>query len=57
MKKIKIQGVNETVLYERMSNGLEVFLLPNENVKNFYMTFNTKFGSIHTEFKKDHAGS
>lgn len=51
MKKIKLNGVNEVVFTEVMSNGLRVFLLPNNKVKNFYMTFSTKFGSKHTEFK------
>lgn len=53
MKKIKITGVNEIVYEDVMPNGLRVFLAPNKNVKNFYITFNTKFGSIHTEFKRE----
>ncbi|MCH5167927.1 MAG: insulinase family protein [Erysipelotrichales bacterium] len=51
MKKIKIAGVNEEIITEVMSNGLRVFLLPNNKVKNFYMTFSTQFGSKQTEFK------
>lgn len=51
MKKIKINGVDEVIYTEVMPNGLRVFLLPNNKVKNFYMTFSTKFGSKHTEFK------
>ena len=51
MKKIKIAGVDEEIITEVMSNGLRVFLLPNNRVKNFYMTFSTKFGSNQTEFK------
>ena len=52
MKRIKIDGVDEKIIYEQMPNGLDVYLLPNKKVKNFYMTFNTKFGSLYTEFKK-----
>lgn len=52
MKKTKINGVNEELITETMPNGLRVFLLPNNRVKNFYMTFSTKFGSTITEFKK-----
>lgn len=53
MKRIKIDGVDEKIIYEKMPNGLDVYLLPNKKVKNFYMTFNTKFGSLYTEFKKN----
>lgn len=55
MKKIKMVGVDETLITETLSNGLKVYLLPNKNVKNFYMTFSTKFGSNDTEFKKINA--
>lgn len=52
MKKIKINGVKEELITETMPNGLRIYLLPNNRVKNFYMTFSTKFGSVTTEFKK-----
>lgn len=55
MKKIKINGVKEELITETMPNGLRIFLLPNNRVKNFYMTFSTKFGSVTTEFKKETA--
>lgn len=55
MKKIKMVGVDEALINETLSNGLKVYLLPNKNVKNFYMTFSTKFGSNDTEFKKTNA--
>lgn len=55
MKKIKINGVNEELITEKMPNGLRIFLLPNNRVKNFYMTLSTKFGSVTTEFKKETA--
>lgn len=51
MEKIKISGIEEVIYYETLSNGLQVYLLPNTNVKNFYITFNTHFGSMYTEFK------
>lgn len=53
MKKINISGINETLYHETLSNGLEIYLLPNKQVKNYYITFNTRFGSIDTEFKKN----
>lgn len=53
MKKIKITKTNEYLYYKKLNNGLELFILPNKNQKNYYITFNTKFGSMNTEFKKD----
>lgn len=52
MKKIKLVGVDETIISETLSNGLKVYLLPNNKIKNFYITFSTKFGSNDIEFKK-----
>lgn len=51
MKKITINQTNEILYYEKLNNGLEVYIVPNKNQKNFYITYNTKFGSINTEFK------
>ena len=51
MKEIKINKTNETLYYEKLNNGLEVYSVPNKFQKNFYITFTTKFGSINTEFK------
>ena len=53
MKKIKISKTNEYLYYKKINNGLEIFVLPNNNQKNFYITFNTKFGSNNIEFKKN----
>jgi len=53
MKKIKIDKTNEVLYYKKLNNGLELYVLPNINQKNFYITYSTKFGSINTEFKTD----
>ena len=53
MKKIKIIGTNEILFYDKLNNGLDIYVIPNNNQKNFYITYNVKFGSINTEFKKD----
>ena len=50
MKKIKIKGIDEFVYYEKLDNGLEVYLYTNDNVRNNYVTFTTKYGSIYNEF-------
>lgn len=52
METINYPRVEEVLYKETLSNGLEIYLIPNKNVKNFYMTFSTKFGSLYTEFKK-----
>ena len=51
MKEIKINKTNEIMYYEKLNNGLEVYIVTNVYQKNFYITFTTKFGSINTEFK------
>lgn len=55
MKKIKMVGADENILTDTLSNGLKVYLLPNNKVRNFYITFSTKYGSNDVEFKKANA--
>jgi len=57
MKKIKINKTNEFLYYEKLKNGLEVYVLPNMYQKNYYITFNTRFGSNNIEFKKNNETS
>ncbi len=51
MKKIKIAKLNETIFYDQLPNGLEVYMLPNNRVDKFYVTFNTPYGSVCTTFR------
>ena len=53
MKKIKLENTNDVLYYDKLDNGLEVYMLPNNNVNKFYLTLNTRFGSINTKFKYD----
>lgn len=53
MQKIKYTGTDEIVYYEKLDNGLEVYMYPVKTAKNFYLTFNTKFGSLDTRFKNE----
>lgn len=48
--EIKIKGINEIITYEKLDNGLEVYLYNKEDFHNNYVTFTTKFGSVNTEF-------
>lgn len=50
MKKIKLNGIEEEIFYEKLSNGLDVYLYSKEGITNNYVTFTTKFGSIYNEF-------
>ncbi|MBE6153733.1 MAG: insulinase family protein [Firmicutes bacterium] len=50
MKEINIDIVNEKLFYEKLDNGLEIYMVPNKKVKNIYATFTTRYGSIHDEF-------
>ncbi len=51
MKKITYSEVNEVVYYERLANGMDVYMYPQDRAKNFYLTINVKFGSVDTEFR------
>ena len=58
MKKINLKGLDMTVYTETLSNGLEIYMLPYKNKKNYYVTFATRYGSDVLEFtdvsKKTH---
>lgn len=50
MKKIEINKVDESLYYEKLPNGLEVYMVVKNDLKNYYVTFTTKYGSNHNEF-------
>ncbi len=51
MKKITYKDADEVVYYEKLNNGLEVYMYPKDTARNFYLAYNVKFGSMDTEFK------
>ena len=51
MKKIKLDNTDESLYYDKLDCGLEVYMIPNKNINKFYLTLNTRFGSINTKFK------
>ncbi len=53
MKKITINKINEDIYYEKLDNGLEIYLYTNDNIHNNYVTFTTKYGSIYNEFEDE----
>ena len=50
MKEIELIGLDKTVFYEKLDNGLDVYLIPYTDKKNYYISYATRFGSITTEF-------
>ena len=51
MKEIKINKLDETVYYDKAKSGLEIYMLVNEKVSNYYATLNVLYGSCDTKFK------
>lgn len=50
MKAIELKGLDQTLYYEKLENGLEVYMLPYKNKSNYAMHYLTKYGSIQTTF-------
>jgi predicted Zn-dependent peptidase len=50
MKIINYFGKEQLVYYEKLKNGLEVYILPNKNQANYHIEVVTKFGSGIKEF-------
>ena len=51
MNKVEILGTKESLYIEHLDNGLDIYMQPNDKVKNFYITLNVKYGSIYTNYK------
>lgn len=50
MKKIPLSKLDINIYYEKLENGLEVFIAPKDNVNNIYATYSTKYGSNKNDF-------
>ena len=48
MEKITLNNLDEYIYHDVTDEGLNIYMWVNKKVKNFYMTLNTKYGSIHT---------
>ena len=46
----EIKGTDVKVIYEKLDNGLEVFLIPYEDRKNYYVEYGVKYGAEIDEF-------
>ena len=54
MKKISLKGLDMDTFTETLDNGLEIYLLPYENKKNYFISYATRFGSDVLEFSDNH---
>ena len=52
MDSIKLKGIDETIYHEVLPCGLNIYMYPNNKVKNFSLSLMTKYGSTFTEFKR-----
>lgn len=50
MKKNKLKQFDLDLYSEVLDNGLLINIVPKSNLNNIYVTFSTKYGSIHDEF-------
>ena len=50
MKKINLNGLDMDYYLETLNNGLEIYMLPYTNKKNYFISFATRFGSEVVEF-------
>lgn len=51
MEQRQYSNLQETIYYERMDNGLDVYVLPKAGFQKTYATFSTKYGSIDNHFQ------
>ena len=57
MKEIKLNGLDISVFTDTLNNGLEIYLVPYENKKNYFISYATKFGSDVLEFTDSNKNS
>lgn len=52
MEKLLFDQLQEELYFEKMDNGLSVYILPKKGFNKTYATFTTKYGSIDNHFKE-----
>ena len=53
MKKINLEGLDKELYQETLMNGLDIYLIPYEDKKNYYISYATKYGSDVLSFITD----
>lgn len=46
METIRFDQLDETLYYEKLENGLDVYILPKKGFSKTFVTFTTKYGSV-----------
>jgi predicted Zn-dependent peptidase len=54
MKKITFDQLQEELYFEKLENGLDVYILPKKGFNKTYATFTTKYGSVDNTFVPHH---
>lgn len=50
MNKISLSHLNLDVFHEKLNNGLDIYVIPKNEINNIYATFTTNYGSNESEF-------
>ncbi|MBQ9834656.1 MAG: insulinase family protein [Bacilli bacterium] len=50
MKKIELNGLDETLFYEESLHNMPVYMWQNPKLNGFYLSLCVKYGSLHTDF-------
>lgn len=50
MQTIEFKQLDETLYYKKLTNGLDVYILPKKGFSKTFVTFTTKYGSIDRTF-------
>ena len=54
MKKMTFKNLEQDYYVEKLENGLEVYMIPYTNKKNYFISYATRFGSDVLEFTDEH---
>ena len=44
MKEIELVGLDKKIFTEKLNNGLEIYIIPYNNKKNYYNSYSTRNG-------------
>lgn len=50
MNKITIPGIELDLYSKTLNNGLTVYIIPKNDIEDTFVTFTTKYGSVHNDF-------
>ena len=53
MQKRVFEKVNDDLYVKKLENGINVYLYPNNNTKNFYISISVKYGAKVNKYKKN----